>query len=295
LSPEGDRALPMRSLSAFARRDQAAIERVTADLHRARTLTVGIAFSDVALYADNLAGAEQLVRGFLDTNPTDDTRALAHIGLAHILVAQGNMQDARKELEKAQPLEPAWTLEVRALFSVLPFATPDAGEVAALRRELEAWDAATARVSHNLPFAIHNGLHPHLKEYLLGLLAARVGQVTQARVHLANLDGMDVPVLSTASVANLDASLRAAIAWAEGDHGAALRFLESMRAEVWFQLTVGSPFLSQAYDRYMRGEALLALGRNAEAEGWFRSLSERSPIELIYRAPALAKVPAGTR
>ena len=294
LSPEGDRALPMRSLSAFARRDQAAIERVTADLYRARTLTVGIAFSDVALYADNLEGAEQLVRGFMGTNPTDDARALAHIGLAHILVAQGNMKGARKELEKAQPIEPAWTLEVRALFSVLPFVTPEALEVAAISRELEAWDASTARISHNLPFAIHNGLHPHLREYLLGLLAARVGNVKEAQLHLTSLQAMDVPILSTASIANLDASLRAAISWAQGDPGATLRALESMRSEIWFQLTVGSPFLSQAFDRYMRGEALLALGRTTEAEGWLRSLSERSPIELIYRAPALAKVKAAS-
>jgi hypothetical protein len=204
------------------------------------------------------------------------------------------MNEARTELEKAQPLEPAWTLEVRALFSVLPFVTPDGAEVAAISRELEAWDASTARISHNLPFAIHNGLHPHLREYLLGLLAARVGKVKEARAHLANLDAMDVPVLSTASVANLDASLRAAISWAQGDHGATLRSLESMRSEIWFQLTVGSPFLSQAFDRYMRGEALLALGRKSEAEGWVRSLSERSPIELIYRAPALAKVTAAS-
>ena len=295
LSPEGDRALPMRALSAFARRDPAATDRVTADLYRARTLTVGIAFSDVALYAENLEGAERLVRGFLATNPTDDTRALAHIGLAHVLVAQGRVGEARQELKKAQPLEPAWTLEVRALFAVLPFLTPDPEEVAAISRELESWDASTARVSHNLPFAIHNGLHPHLKEYLLGLMAARVGKVQDAAAHLTRLDALDIPLLSVPSVANLDASLRAAIAWAQGDPGATLRALEAMRSEVWFQLTVGSPFLSQAFDRYMRGEALLALGRVSEAAGWLGSLAERTPIELIYRAPARARVTGAAR
>ena len=107
---------------------------------------------------------------------------------------------------------------------------------------------------------------------------------------LADLESLDVPLLSTASVANLEASLRAAIAWANGDAATCLRALESMRSEVWFQLTVGSLFLSQAFDRYMRGEALLALGRPAEAEGWFKSLSERSPIELIYRASAQERI-----
>jgi serine/threonine-protein kinase len=290
LSPDGDRALPMRALRAFARRDRAAIERVTADLFKVRTLTVGIAFSDVALYSGNLEGAEQLVRGFMATNPTDETRALCHIGLAHLLVAQGRLPEARQELTRAQPLEPAWALEVRALFSVLPFVTPDPAEVAGIRAELIAWDAGDARASHNLPFAIHNGLHQHLKEYLLGLLAARVGDVQSAARSLADLERLDVPVLSAGSVANLAASLRAAIAWAKGDPAATLRALESMRFEIWFQFTVGSPFLSQAFDRFMRGEALIALGRKTEADGWFKSLSERSPIELIYRRAAQERI-----
>lgn len=294
LSPAGDRALPMRALGAYAHRDQVAIERVTADLFRARTLTVGIAFSDVALYSGNLEGAEQLVRGFLATNPTDDARALSHIGLAHILVAKGRREEGRQELLRAQPLEPAWTLEVRALFAVLPFLTPDPAEVAAISRELDGWDAAAVRPSHNLPFAIHNGLHAHLKEYLLGLLAARVGDPAKATRSLANLELLDVPVMSAASVANLGASLRATIAWMNGDAGATLRALESMRSEVWFQLTVGSPFFSQAFDRYLRGDALLALGRKPEADGWFRSIAERSPIELIYRAAAQEKIQASS-
>ena len=290
LSPEGDRALPMRALGAFARRDNGEIARLTADLFRARTLTIGIAFSDVALYSGNLEGAEQIVRGFLATNPTDDARALSHIGLAHVLVAQNRMAEARAELARAQPLEPAWTLEVRALFAVLPFHTPDPAEVRAIRQELEAWDAVNARPSHNLPFAIHNGLHPHLREYLLGLLAARTGDRPAAAQALENLERLDVPTSSETSVANLGASLRAAMAWAGGDAAGTLRALESMRSEIWFQLTVGSPFFSQAFDRYMRGEALLALNRKPEADGWFHSIAERSPIELVYRTPALQKV-----
>jgi hypothetical protein len=63
-----------------------------------------------------------------------------------------------------------------------------------------------------------------------------------------------------------------------------------MRFEIWFQFTVGSPFLSQAFDRFMRGEALIALGRKTEADGWFKSLSERSPIELIYRRAAQERI-----
>ena len=294
LSPQGDRALPMRALRAYARKDPDDISRVTAELFRTRTLTVGIAFSDIALYSGNLEGAEALVREFMATTNTDDARALCHIGLAHVLVAQGRYDDARAELALAQPLEPAWALEVRALISVLPFIQPDTAEVKAISRELEEWNAEAARPSHNLPFAIHNGLHPHLREYLIGLLAARVGNQMKAALALANLEKLETPLSSTTSIANLGASLRGAIAWSRGDAAATLRALDGMRAEVWFQLTVGSPFFSQAFDRFMRGEALQALGRSAEAVPWFRSISERSPIELIYRDAAMKKLTLAT-
>jgi DNA-binding SARP family transcriptional activator/TolB-like protein len=286
LSPEGDRAMPMRALRAYARRDGGEIARVTQELFRARTLTVGIAFSDISLYSGNLAGAEELVRGFLATAQTDEVRALSHIGLAHLLMAQGKRDAARSELRRAQPLEPAWTLEVRSLFEALPFLEPDGAEIGALGRELLAWDPSRTRPSHNLPFAIHNGMHHHIREYLIGLLATRAGEDDRATGALQNLEGLETPVSSATSVANLIESLRASIAWSRGDPAATLRALEAMRTEVWFQLTTGSPFFSLALDRFRRGEALLALGKPAEARPWFSSIAERSPIELIYREAA---------
>jgi DNA-binding SARP family transcriptional activator/TolB-like protein/TolA-binding protein len=290
LSPDGDRAMPMRALRAFAHKETAEMTRVTADLMRARTLTVGVAFSDIALYSGNLAGAEQLVRDFLGTTPNDDAKALSHFGLAHLLMAQQRGEEARQHLKLGQAIEPAWGLELRALFAVLPFVTPDPAALGEIARELSEWDTSRAKPSHNLPLAIHNGLHEHLRVYLLGLIAARSGDPPEASRFLSELENLPSPTIGAAAVANLAASLKGAMAWARGDATATLRALDSSRTEIWFQFTVGSPFFSQALDRYTRGEALLALGRKAEAEGWLRSIGERTPIELIYRDAAAAKL-----
>lgn len=95
---------------------------------------------------------------------------------------------------------------------------------------------------------------------------------------------------SASFIDNLILSLTATIAHSRGDAPAALRALESMWVEVWFQLTVASPFFSQAYDRFLRGEVLSALGREAEAVRWWATIAQRSPYELVYRAAADARL-----
>ena len=131
--------------------------------------------------------------------------------------------------------------------------------------------------------ASHNGLHTHLRHYLLALLAARLGDLDTADHYAAALEDETVPEDAAAVVASLIAGAHARVAWARGDHVKALALLEARRPPVWFQHAVASPFYSQAFERYMRGEVLQALGREAEARGWLQGLVERTPFELIYR------------
>lgn len=285
LSPDSDRALPMEALGAFARRDPGAIERVIARLKEARALTVGIAFADVALYADNLEGAERLGREFLPVARSADLRAVGHIALAHILAAQGRWNEARQELEVAGESELAWALEVKALFSATPHAGASPAQVEQDRAALLAWDAEATPPSHHLALAAHNGLHSHFRHYLLGLLAVRAGDRTAAAAALSHLEELEHTPGTTAIVGNLVQSLVARIREQEGDPAAALRALESMRRDVWFQLTVASPILSQALDRRFRSELLQRLGREEESARWKASIAERSPFELPFAFP----------
>lgn len=290
LSPEGDRALPMAALRAFAHRDQPAMAAVTAELQRARPLIAGIAYADIALCSGNLPDAVKLGRTLMGGIRDDELRALGHLVLAHVIGAEGRWSEARAELELAGPLAPAWALEVRALFSALPFVPVSPAELARDRAELEAWDAQRVEPDHHIAFAVHNGVHPHLREYLIGLLAVRGDDLKAAQGALERLKALEAPVSSAGFVENLGLSLAATMAWHQGDAAAALRSLEAMWIEVWFQLTVASPFFSQAYDRFLRGEVLRSLGREAEARRWWETIAQRSPYELIYREPALARL-----
>ncbi len=278
-SPEGDQALAMRALRAWATRDTAAIAAVTSELQQARAITVAIAFADVALYAGNPAGAAELARGFLQVARSPELRSLCHSMLAHLALAAGDLDGMRAELHQAESLDRTWGLEMRALFATLPFVPASEAELRDVRDALEAWDPAEAGTSAFLIFAMHNDLHPAIRAYLLGLLELRLGDLAAAAERLEALAELEA---SGPLVRNLTVELDAALAHARGRTTEALARLERARPELWFQLTVASPFFTLASQRFLRARLLEVVGRGEEAAGWYRSIAERSPYELVY-------------
>jgi DNA-binding SARP family transcriptional activator/TolB-like protein len=286
-SPDGDQALAMRALRAWATRDAAAIAAVTAELQQARAITVAIAFADVALYAGNPAGAAELARGFLQVARSSELRSLCHSMLAHLALAAGDLDGMRLELDEAESLDRTWGLEMRALFATLPFVPASDAELRAVRDALEAWDPAEAGSSAFLIFAMHNDLHPAIRAYLLGLLELRLGDLPAAAEWLEALAELEA---SGPLVRNLTVELDAALAHARGRTTEALARLERARPELWFQLTVASPFFTLASQRFLRARLLEAVGRGREAAGWYRTMAERSPYELVYVGVAMEGV-----
>jgi hypothetical protein len=251
---------------------------------------VAIAFSDVALYSGNLEGAERLARGFIQAARAPELRALCHILVACLALASGRATDARAELALAEALDPVWGLEMRGLFAALPFLPTPVDEVSAIRDALARWDPATAPSSSFVIFAMHNDFHPGIRAWLLGLLDLRLGNVAGAvswAEELAALETTGRGLLNT-----MRAELRAAVARAEGRPGEALALLEAARPELWFQLTVASPFFSLASFRFLRAELLADLNRTREAAGWYDSIAQRSPYELIYARAARERLAA---
>jgi hypothetical protein len=180
----------------------------------------------------------------------------------------------------AERLDPTWGLEIRGLLAALPFAPAGEPELRRLRDELTAWDAASAPPSSFAIFAMHNDLHPAIRGYLVGLLSLRLGDVAGAGTHSAELAGM---VTGDGSLTDcLSAELEASIARASGGTGEALAILERSRPRLWFQLTVASPFFSLASRRFLQAELLREAGRFEEAAGWYESMAQRSPYELVY-------------
>jgi tetratricopeptide (TPR) repeat protein len=274
----------MRALRVFAAEDRDAMAAVLEELQRARALTVAIAFADVAVYVHHLEGAATLARGFIQVARTPELRALCHILLAHLALASGRPTDAAAELAYATALDPVWGREMRALFATLPFSDPPREELERLRAELEAWDAEAVQPSAFIVFEMHNELHPAIRAWLLGRIALRLGDPAGAHRWSAELARMALG--NNAMIRSLDVEMRAEIARAEGRLESAIEMLETAPPRLWYQLTIASPFFTLASRRWLHAEVLREAGRPDEAAGWYRSIAERSPYELIYAGPA---------
>jgi len=226
-----------------------------------------------------------MVRGFLEVVRSTELRALCHVGLAHLALAEGRRGAARAELLAAQALDQTQGLEARAQAASLPFLPVESEELEEIREQLRSWDAETAAASAIPALAVHNGLHPALKEYLAGLLAVKAGDLADAHAALDRLRTL-AATRSPEAHAALDRGLAAALARAEAGPDEALAVLARPRIELWFQVTLASPFLSLAQERFLRAELLHEVGRDAEALGWYGSIAQRAPYELVYAAPA---------
>jgi DNA-binding SARP family transcriptional activator len=284
VSPSGDQALAMRALRAYTMQDRAAIDEVTAELHRARAVTVAIAFSDVALYSGDLHGAEELALSFIQVARSQELRALCHTLVAHVALARGADDVSQTNLKTAESLHPLWGLEMRALFSTLPFRMPSDEELRSIRHDLASIDASAIMPSTFAIFAMHNDSHAAIRAYLLGLIDLRLGNLPSVGEQLKALVQLSGPEKGLS--ASLSVELQAAAARAQGAPHEALDILQRSRPRIWFQLTVASPFFSLASQRFLRAELLRELGRVEEASSWYGSIAERSPYEIIYSGPA---------
>jgi tetratricopeptide (TPR) repeat protein len=284
LSPEGDQSLAQDAFAAFAAGNEEAISGVLNALRGARAVTVGVAFSDVALYSGNCEGAERIARTLLEVARSAELRAFCHVGLAHLAVSQGRCAAGQQEAMKAQTLDYAQGIEARALFAALPFLPVEPEHLSEVRDQLRAWDPLETPPSALPALAVHNRLHPAIRSFLLGLLAVRAGDLAEAQEALEQLSGSAEP--GSAARTAFRKGLAAVLTRTEQDASAALAVLGRPTTELWFQTTVVSPFLSLAYERFLRAELLREAGRYAEALGWYGSIAERSPFELVFAAPA---------
>jgi tetratricopeptide (TPR) repeat protein len=284
LSPEGDLALALDAVAAFSTGDEDAIGRVLDALRRARAVTMAVTFADVAVYSGNPEGAERVARTVLEVARSSELRALCHVSLAHLAVSQGRWARGRAEAKEAQALDHAQGIETRALFAALPFLPVGKDELAEVRSHLRSWNPAETPPTALAALAVHNGLHPAIKSFLLGLLAVRAGDLDEAHSALDQLSAASGPV--SPGRTSFRKTLAAAVTRAERGAPEAFEALGRPSAELWYQSTVVSPFLSLAYERFLRAELLYEVGRHAEALGWYGSIAERSPFELVYAAPA---------
>lgn len=281
----------MLTLQAFVHGDSLAREGVVALLSDAGDFQVGVAVGIVAIYSGDLQGGERVARLLTVPRRTGEVRAVGRVVIAHLKLAQGLWGEARVELAAAARLDPAVALEYRALIALAPFLPVPRDELEALRRELTAWDAdaVPANLTDYVLYTAHDGLHPVLRAYLLGVLSARLDDDSTAAQYAEQLEDTSGPPWAEALPSDLALTVRAEVARANGDLEEALRLLSATRMETWYQLTAVSSFHSQAHGRFLRAELLRQLGRDREALRWYSTFEHVSPHDLIFLGPALRR------
>ena len=195
---------------------------------------------------------------------------------------------ARAELADDGTASDPAVLITRALLASAPFITVAPAELGAARAELERWEVS-APAPGGEPGSwsvLHEGLLPHLRAYLLGILAARLGDAGAASQHAAEIATLEAPDEASGLVHDLALSVRARNELAANRPEEALAMLRDLRMETRFDLTFSSPFLSQAAERFVLAELLHRLGRTRESIPWLESFAQNSVYDLVYVAPA---------
>ncbi len=290
LQPETDEALELRALQAFTSGDGGRQERVLTQLQQAGDRTITAAFVEVSLFARDVVGAERIARLLVAPSRPPEVQSFGRVALAHVDLTRGRWAAARRELESLEALDPWSATEYRSLFAVLPFLPVTRAELDTLRVRLSRLDTAAVITTGSQRAFVdaHHDLHPLLREYLLGLLSARLGDGVAAERHAARAErlqlGLRNPYLPrqayVALAGDLALSIRAELDAGEGRTASALARLEGILVET--HAVFETPFAGEALERFRHAELLLGAGRDREALRWYAALAQASCFEFLY-------------
>ena len=282
--------LSYRVVPAYARDDTAARTRVFEEARNLDARQSQIAGRYVAIHLEDFAAAEQLARLDLQPRRNAAIRLGAQSFLAWLEVGRGRWSEARAAFAAAERMEGGQAARVeRALAASLPFTAVPADDLRSIRADVTAWNPSVDPAPSGAP-PLANTLRPHLRLYLLGLLAAKLGDHDAADRHAQELERLDELPAARRAVAGLVATVRADVALRRDQATQALRLLESADGHVPLELVQARAFantreFSQEHARFLRAEALQQLGRDADARRWLETSFQGSPLELVYLAP----------
>ena len=286
LSRDSERAVEMKALRAFALGDVAEQRSVLGQLRQASDTTLIITVRTLVTNGGTFDGAHQIA--CLATEPSRDiaVQTLGHVQCAYLQVARGRWSAARTSLASAAARSHGAALEARAFLSALPFSPVDAGEIADLREMLREWNAAEMPELQNpsMFVRIHNGIHEHIRLYLLGILSARLDEPAEAEQYASAVDRLGRSRIHRALGRALAAGIRADAAARRGSPEEALTILDQGAMEISYDPPMASPFYSGTRERFLRAELLSALGRDDEALPLYQSFGEISVYDVVYDA-----------
>jgi DNA-binding SARP family transcriptional activator len=282
-------------LRAVARGDTAAALSLARFVRRGETYAVFRVAAFLTAFSVRPSLTREVVDELSRDFPSAGVRADMHwlaslLDLAEGRVAASNATRARAvDAERASPTawrRPAFDDVTEWFAATLPLPYADSTLVRMRRR------AASARVApggSRAPFVGEFGIGVPIqtepvRQYTLGMLSARLGDSAAGAAAAATLHRLAASADATTLTRDLDRGLRARLAWEQGRAEEALRLLESLESGDWQGEVTATPFVSRANERFLRGEVLAALGRDAEALVWFTSVGIGTATEIPLQA-----------
>ncbi len=225
--------------------------------------------------ADSVGLAQRLARAALATPiPT------AHVGvtgyMVGLLLKSGHGSAALALADSALP-QSAWQ-QMQPVIATMPFLPLPPVELNAARRRALTWDSSSPPAG-----TLAERGRAQMRLYVLGVLSARLGQYDDALEDAARIEHMSAPAGFERVAGNLASSVRATVAFERGDYPLALTLLQRASAAVPLEL-LPDPITGGERERFLRAQALLQLGRAAEAVPWLENGFQTETGEL-YRAP----------
>jgi hypothetical protein len=220
----------------------------------------------------------------------EEVIAFSRTNVAALALAAGRWKDGLGQFAALPDSLPQVRTVLPAWFVAMPFVQRPSDEIIRLRESVSRltqvpntlrWDGVT----------VPPRLRPWLKEYLYGLLSARLGDHAAADSNARILENATVPEDSISMRRDLALEIRALDAMQSGHLAEALTLLE--RQEFRMQ-TFGAfnGFARRSFGRFLRAELLAKLGRDEEALAWFR-VFDGDPfwgLEFVFSAPALFRM-----
>jgi len=214
-----------------------------------------------------------------------ETISIGHLLTALIEAAGGRWNAAESAFHEANAAGEGVGILERAWIAALPYFGVDDGLKRSLRDSLVGWHPPEAylgrprsRQAGRFPFTgllfTPQWLVPHARHYVLGLLSAGLDDDPEASRYAALLLEANDPSDSIGLLRDLSLEIQALRAMRHGDTSTALAVLESAGLRVASHYQVfESMFHTRPLTRFLRAEALAAVGRKHEALGWYATKS----------------------
>jgi len=284
LAPEGDRGLEMRLLRLLLRDTPRDRSEAFAGLRDAPDDMLGEVLWAVGTYVRDTGIARPLALALADPARSRDVRASAWATLAALEAAAGGTEAMGAALDSLTALDPAQGTGLAAYLALLPALAGDTAPLARHAATLAGadWRRVPPSANRSAWYAADDGMHELYRHYLLGLFHALAGRPALARAEAEALARATPPARTGSLLADFAATIRATLAWRAGRVDEGLAAIDGVRQHFSYQYATGSPFFSQGYARYLRALLLEQAGRAAEAERWFGTFQNTSPMDLPF-------------